>query len=74
MWLGLSIAEIVLFSRLIGLPALIFVILANNNYRVGNIEGFQSKLKLAQIFLIIGLIIGIILGIGIFVDKFYYFM
>ncbi len=74
MWLGLSIAEIVLFSRLIGLPALIFVILANNNYRVGNIEGFQSKLKLAQIFLIIGLIIGIILDIGIFVDKFYYFM
>lgn len=71
---GLSIAEIVLFSRLIGLPALIFVILANNNYRVGNIEGFQSKLKLAQIFLIIGLIIGIILDIGIFVDKFYYFM
>lgn len=74
MWLGLSIAEIVLFSRLIGLPALIFVILANNNYRVGNIGGFQSKLKLAQIFLIIGLIIGIILDIGIFVDKFYYFM
>ncbi len=74
MWLGLSIAEIVLFSRLIGLPALIFVILANNNYRVGNIKGFQSKLKLAQIFLIIGLIIGIILDIGIFVDKFYYFM
>ena len=74
MWLGLAIAEIVLFSRLIGLPALIFVILANNNYRVGNIEGFQSKLKLAQIFLIIGLIIGIILDIGIFVDKFYYFM
>jgi hypothetical protein len=74
LWLGLSIAEIVLFSRLIGLPALIFVILANNNYRVGNIEGFQSKLKLAQIFLIIGLIIGIILDIGIFVDKFYYFM
>ena len=37
-------------------------------------DGVGTKLKLAQIFLIIGLIIGIILDIGIFVDKFYYFM
>ncbi len=72
--MGLAIGEIILFSRLIGLPALVFVILANNNYRAGNMEGFQSKLRLAQIFLIVGLVIGVILDIGVFANNFYYFM
>ena len=54
-----SIICIILFSRLFGIIALILLFNANNNFRYGRYDKYESCIKICTIMLVISVIVGI---------------
>jgi len=69
-YLGLSIAMTCCCSSIPGVVALIFTILANNEYKSGAVEEADNKFNTAKIALIVGLVTFIILFIIGFIAAF----
>lgn len=59
-YLVLSIVQMMCCCQITGIIALVFTILSNSAFKIGNIEDYQSKIKAAKTTLIVGCIIGVI--------------
>lgn len=66
-YLVLSIIQLLCCNQITGIVALVFTILANSAFKIGNILDYQSKIKGAKTTLLIGWIVGILLYVFIFV-------
>ena len=66
LWLILGVIQIILicccnlFSFIMGILTVVFVIAANNQYKMGNMLGYQSKIKVAKIINIVGWVLMIV--------------
>lgn len=60
MWLTLSILCAIFASRICGIIAIIFIVVANSAYKNGNLAEYQYNLKIVKIVLTIGLVVGIV--------------
>jgi len=58
-WIAVSVACILLFSKIFGAIALIFVIEGNNAFKVGNYQKYENSKRTAMILLIVGVVIGL---------------
>ncbi len=58
MWIVLSIACILIFSKILGAIGLIFIIEGNNAYKAGNYQKFENSKRNAAISLGVGVVIG----------------
>ena len=63
-YLIFSILEILLFSWIPGVLGLIFTLMADSDFKNGNLEGYTTKMNYAKIALIVGLILGIAVIMG----------
>ena len=58
LWLTLSIINLLCCCQIMGIIALVFTIIGNNAYTIGNYSEADSKMNTAKILNIIGMIVG----------------
>lgn len=58
-----SIIQLLCCNQITGVISLVFVILANSAFRVGNVADYQAKTKAAKVSRIIGWILGVLIYI-----------
>ena len=58
--LVLSILSTCCCNTITGIAGIILIVLANQDYKAGNIEAYESKKKITTIVLIVGLVLSII--------------
>ncbi len=64
--LVLAILETCCCNTITGVIAIIFAIIANNSYKSGDIEDYESKKKIATIVLIVGVVLYVVIMIFAF--------
>lgn len=62
-YLILSILQMLCCCQITGIIALVFTILANSAFKIGNLAEYQSKIKGAKTTLIVGLIVAAVIYI-----------
>ena len=65
-YLILSILEMVCCCQITGIIGIVFVVMANSAFKMGNMMDYQVKIKNVKTTLLVGLIIGIICNIAVF--------
>lgn len=66
-WLILSIFQLFCCNQITGIIALVFAILANNDWKAGKFDESSRKYKNAKISIVVGFIIGALIYIAAFV-------
>ena len=59
-WLTLSILCAVFLNKICGVIGIIFIIMGNNAFKIGNFDDYEKQLKRCKIALLVGLILGIL--------------
>ena len=58
------ILSILFLSKIVGAIALVFLFQANNNFRYGFYDKYESNIKICKILLVISVVVGIVVFIG----------
>lgn len=63
LFLTLSILELVLLGALLAIVPLVYSVMMNNSYKMGDIDTYLKQKKVAKIWLIVVLCVGVVFGI-----------
>ena len=58
------ILSILFLSKIVGAIALVFLFQANNNFRYGFYDKYESNIKICKILLVVSVVVGIVVFIG----------
>ena len=58
------ILSILFLSKIVGAIALVFLFQANNNFRYGFYDKYESHIKICKILLVVSVVVGIVVFIG----------
>ena len=58
------ILSILFLSKIVGAIALVFLFQANNNFRYGYYDKYESNIKICKILLVVSVFVGIFVFIG----------
>ena len=58
------ILSILFLSKIVGAIALVFLFQANNNFRYGYYDKYESNIKICKILLVVSVVVGIVVFIG----------
>lgn len=58
------ILSILFLSKIVGAIALVFLFQANNNFRFGFYDKYESNIKICKILLVVSVVVGIVVFIG----------